>query len=124
MEKDPRYSDDNLIWVDMEMTGLQPEVNRVLEVAAVITDAQLNILHECPVLAIHQTQRVMDAMDAWNTDTHGRSGLTKRVLETTITEEEASDILLADVRKLHRSRPSFHGSLVAALGKLFPLSQP
>ena len=91
MEKDPRYSDDNLIWVDMEMTGLQTEVNRVFEVAAVITDAQLNILHECPVLAIHQTQRVMDAMDAWNTDTHGRSGLTKRVLETTITEEEASD---------------------------------
>ena len=99
MEKDPRYSDDNLIWVDMEMTGLQPEVNRVLEVAAVITDAQLNILHECPVLAIHQTQRVMDAMDAWNTDTHGRSGLTKRVLETTITEEEASDILLAEFRR-------------------------
>lgn len=99
MEKDPRYSDDNLIWVDMEMTGLQPEVNRVLEVAAVITDAQLNILHECPVLAIHQTQRVMDAMDAWNTDTHGRSGLTKRVLETTMTEEEASDILMAHFRR-------------------------
>lgn len=99
MEKDPRYSDDNLIWVDMEMTGLQPEVNRVLEVAAVITDAQLNILHECPVLAIHQSERALAAMDAWNVETHGRSGLTQRVIETTMTEEEASDILIAEFKR-------------------------
>lgn len=96
IQKDPCYSDDNLIWVDMEMTGLQPEVNRVIEVAAVITDAQLNILHECQVIAIHQSERTMNAMDAWNTDTHGRSGLTKRVLESTIDEETASDMLLKE----------------------------
>ena len=59
LQKDPRFSADNLIWVDMEMTGLQPEVNRVIEVAAVITDAQLNVIHECPVLAIHQSSRIM-----------------------------------------------------------------
>lgn len=93
-EKDPLYAEDNLIWVDMEMTGLQPEVNRVIEVAAVITDRDLNILHECPVIAIRQTAKVMNSMDAWNTDTHGRSGLTKRVLESTVDEEAASDILL------------------------------
>ncbi len=96
IEKDPRYSDSNLIWVDMEMTGLQPEVNRVIEIAAVITDAQLNILHECPVIAVHQSERIMRSMDAWNTATHGRSGLIDRVLASTIDEEQASDILLAE----------------------------
>lgn len=93
-EKDPRYADDNLIWVDMEMTGLQPEVNRVIEVAAVITDRDLNILHECPVIAIHQSAKIMNSMDAWNTDTHGRSGLTQRVLESCVDEEAACEILL------------------------------
>lgn len=96
LQKDPRFSADNLIWVDMEMTGLQPEVNRVIEVAAVITDAQLNVIHECPVLAIHQSSRIMGSMDAWNTETHGRSGLINRVLTSDIDEEKASDILLAE----------------------------
>lgn len=96
IQKDPRYSDSNLIWVDMEMTGLQPEVNRVIEVAAVITDAQLNVIHKCPVIAIHQSERIMHSMDAWNTATHGRSGLIDRVLASTVDEEEASDILLAE----------------------------
>ena len=96
IQKDPRFSDDNLIWVDMEMTGLQPEVNRVIEVAAVITDAQLNILHECPVVAIHQSERIMRSMDAWNTQMHGRSGLTDRVLASTIDEEAASDLFIAE----------------------------
>ena len=59
MERDPSYADDNLIWIDMEMTGLQPEVNRVLEVAAIITDKNLNILHEGPVVAIHQPKAVL-----------------------------------------------------------------
>ena len=64
IERDPSYADDNLIWIDMEMTGLQPEVNRVLEVAAIITDKNLNILHEGPVVAIHQPKAVLDGMDA------------------------------------------------------------
>ena len=92
IEKDPRYSESNLIWLDMEMTGLQPEVNRIIEIASVITDAQLNVLSEGPVIAIHQSEAVMKSMDSWNTATHGRSGLTKRVLESTISEEEATDI--------------------------------
>lgn len=57
--RDPSFSDSNLIWIDMEMTGLQPEVNRVIEIAAIITDAQLNILHEGPVIAVHQSPYVM-----------------------------------------------------------------
>ena len=96
IQKDPRYSADNLIWVDMEMTGLQPEVNRVIEVAAVITDAQLNVIHECPVLAIRQSERTMGSMDEWNTQTHGRSGLIDRVLSSEIDEEKACEILLAE----------------------------
>lgn len=94
IEKDPRYSESNLIWLDMEMTGLQPEVNRIIEIASVITDAQLNVLSEGPVIAIHQSEAVMKSMDSWNTATHGRSGLTKRVLESTISEEEATEICL------------------------------
>ena len=64
IEKDPRYSESNLIWLDMEMTGLQPEVNRIIEIASVITDAQLNVLSEGPVIAIHQSEAVMKSMDS------------------------------------------------------------
>ncbi len=96
IEHDERYSDSNLIWIDMEMTGLQPEVNRVIEIAAIITDAQLNILHRGPVIAIHQDPYTMSHMDAWNTATHGRSGLTKRVLESVIDEEVATDMCLKE----------------------------
>ncbi|HAW45423.1 MAG TPA: oligoribonuclease [Sutterella sp.] len=96
LEKDALFSENNLIWVDMEMTGLQPEVHRVIEVAAVITDASLNIIHESPVIAIHQDEAALDAMDAWNKDTHGRSGLIERVRASTIDEEAACDILLED----------------------------
>ena len=65
IERDPAYSDENLIWIDMEMTGLQPEVNRVIEVAAIITDKNLNILHKGPVVALHQSDEVLGGMDAW-----------------------------------------------------------
>lgn len=95
-QKDPRYSDSNLIWIDMEMTGLQPEVNRVIEIAAVITDAQLNVIHEGPVIAIHQDEWTMTHMDEWNTTHHGASGLTGRVLESMIDEEQATDLCLAE----------------------------
>ena len=99
VERDPSYADDNLIWIDMEMTGLQPEVNRVLEVAAIITDRELNILHECPVVAIHQSAEILNGMDAWNTETHTRSGLVKRVLESAVDEEAASKIFLEVFRR-------------------------
>ena len=98
-DRDPSYADDNLIWIDMEMTGLQPEVNRVIEVAAIITDKNLNILHEGPVVAVHQPKSVMDGMDAWNTETHTRSGLVRRVEESTVTEEEACDIFIEVFRR-------------------------
>ena len=99
IERDPSYSEDNLIWIDMEMTGLQPEVNRVIEVAAVITDKELNILHEGPVVAVHQSDEVLGGMDDWNTETHTRSGLVKRVRESTIDETECERIFLETFRR-------------------------
>jgi oligoribonuclease len=70
---------NNLIWVDIEMSGLDPEVEKVLEVAVVVTDTQLNTVAEGPVLVVHQPNAVLDAMDAWNKNTHAKSGLIERV---------------------------------------------
>lgn len=77
---------DNLIWIDLEMTGLLPERDRIIEVAAVITDAQLNVLAEAPVLVVHQSDEVLNGMDQWNTSTHGKSGLTAKVRASTFDE--------------------------------------
>ena len=99
IERDPSYSEDNLIWIDMEMTGLQPEGNRVIEVAAIITDKELNILHEGPVVAVHQSDEVLSGMDDWNTETHTRSGLVKRVRESTIDETECERIFIETFRR-------------------------
>lgn len=82
--------DDNLVWIDMEMTGLDPEVDVVLEIATIVTDAQLNILAEGPVLAIHQPDSVLDNMDPWCIDTHGKSGLTARCRESNISLDDAT----------------------------------
>jgi len=84
----------NLIWVDMEMSGLDPETNRILEVAMVITDAQLQTLAVAPVMVIHQSDAVLDAMDAWNKGTHGKSGLIDKVKASTTTETLAEETLL------------------------------
>jgi oligoribonuclease len=88
----------NLVWVDMEMTGLRPEVDRIIEVAVVVTDSNLDVLAQGPVLAIHQPDAVLAAMDAWNTATHGRSGLTERVRVSTVTEAEAQARLIDFLR--------------------------
>lgn len=77
---------DNLIWLDMEMSGLFPDSDRILELAAVVTDAELNVLGESPVIVIHQSDAVLEGMDAWNTGTHGRSGLTEKVKASTTDE--------------------------------------
>ena len=77
---------NNLIWVDMEMTGLDPDKDVIIEVAVVVTDMQLNVIAEGPVFAIHQADEIMDKMDAWNKGTHGRSGLIERVKTSTVTE--------------------------------------
>ena len=72
-------SDHNLVWVDMEMTGLIPEVDRVIEIATIVTDSHLNVLAEGPVIAIKQADAALEAMDEWNTRTHSASGLVERV---------------------------------------------
>ena len=89
-----------LIWIDMEMTGLRPEVDRIIEVAIVVTDADLVALAQAPVLVIHQPDLVLDAMDQWNTATHGRSGLTERVRQSLVTEAEAERQLIEFLRPI------------------------
>jgi oligoribonuclease len=83
-------SDQNLIWIDLEMTGLSPENDRIIEIAVVVTDAQLGNRVEGPVFAVHQSDAALDAMDAWNKGTHGRSGLIDRVKASTVDEAAAS----------------------------------
>jgi len=82
-------SDQNLIWIDLEMTGLYPETDRIIEVAVVVTDPHCMVRVEGPVFAVHQTDAVLAGMDSWNTGTHGRSGLTARVRASTIDEASA-----------------------------------
>jgi oligoribonuclease len=83
-------SDDNLIWIDLEMTGLYPDRDRIIELAVIVTDAQVTTRIEGPVFAIHQSDAVLDAMDAWNKGTHGKSGLIDRVKASTIDEAQAA----------------------------------
>jgi oligoribonuclease len=82
-------SDQNLIWIDLEMTGLYPDTDRIIEIAVVVTDPHLNVKVEGPVFAIHQSDETLDKMDAWNKGTHGKSGLIDRVKASTISEDEA-----------------------------------
>lgn len=82
-------SEFNLVWVDMEMTGLQPDTDRVIEIAVVVTDMHLTVQIEGPVIAIHQSDEALDAMDSWNKNTHGRSGLIDRVKASTASEQDA-----------------------------------
>jgi len=84
----------NLIWVDMEMTGLNPDSDCIIEAAFVVTDSDLNVLAQAPVLAIHQPDSVLDAMDAWNKGTHGKSGLIDRVKASVISEAMAEKMLI------------------------------
>ena len=90
---------NNLVWVDMEMTGLKPETDRILEVAMVITDGNLNVIAESPVLVVNQPACVLDAMDDWNKSTHGRSGLIEKVLLSTQTEGLVSQQMLSFMRE-------------------------
>ncbi|AVY94870.1 MULTISPECIES: oligoribonuclease [Microvirgula] len=86
---------NHLIWLDMEMTGLNPDSDRVIELAVVITDSELNTVAESPVLVVHQSDAVLDGMDAWNKGTHGRSGLIEKVRASTLDEAAAQAQMLA-----------------------------
>lgn len=83
------YCAQNLIWIDLEMTGLDPQQDRIIEIATLVTDQQLNILAEGPALAIHQSEEVLAMMDEWNVRQHGKSGLIQRVKESTLLEADA-----------------------------------
>lgn len=84
MSQDPKA----LIWIDLEMTGLNPDSDRIIEIATIVTDAKLNIVAEGPVLAVHQSDTAMKGMDAWNTRTHGATGLTERVKVSALSEAD------------------------------------
>ncbi|WP_090882435.1 oligoribonuclease [Nitrosovibrio sp. Nv6] len=86
---------NNLIWIDMEMSGLSPETDHILEVALVVTDSQLNVLAEAPVLVLYQTEAVLDGMDNWNKSTHARSGLVDKVRSSRLDEAEAEARMIA-----------------------------
>ena len=92
-------SEQNLVWLDCEMTGLDPEKERIIEIAVIVTGPQLTPRVEGPVLVIHQGDAVLDAMDSWNQGTHGRSGLTDRVKASTLTEAQAEDQVLAFLQR-------------------------
>lgn len=92
-------SDQNLVWIDLEMTGLLPDRDRIIEIAVVVTDPQLTMRVEGPVFAVYQTDAVLDGMDAWNTGTHGRSGLTARVKASAIDEAAAQAQTIAFLRQ-------------------------
>ena len=87
-------SDLNLVWLDCEMTGLDPEVDRIIEIAVVVTGPKLDSRTEGPVLVIHQSESLLDRMDAWNKGTHGKSGLTDKVRASTLTEQDAESTLV------------------------------
>lgn len=86
---------DNLIWIDMEMSGLSPETDRILEVALVVTDSELGVIAEAPVLVISQPDVVLDGMDSWNKSTHAKSGLIDKVRSSTLVEEAVEERMIA-----------------------------
>ena len=91
-------AENNLIWIDLEMTGLEPQQDQIIEIATVVTDAQLQILAQGPVIAIHQPDSIMRAMDEWNTRHHGDSGLTARVRDSASSLSDAEQETLAFLR--------------------------
>ena len=100
-EASPRS--DLLVWIDLEMTGLDPNRERIIEVATLITDGDLELIAEGPVLAVHQPEALLDGMDAWNQKTHGDSGLIERVKRSEIDTAEAEQRTLDFLRQIGRA---------------------
>tara|TARA_Y100001936_G_scaffold251226_1_gene306375 strand:+ start:850 stop:1401 length:552 start_codon:yes stop_codon:yes gene_type:complete len=101
-----QVNNNNLIWIDMEMSGLQSDIDQILEVALVITDAQLNIIAEAPVLVVHQPDSVLNNMDKWNTSTHSKSGLIDKVKASKLSESEVEERMLIFLQKYVSSSTS------------------
>ena len=101
-----QLDDKNLVWIDLEMTGLDTAHDRIIEIATIVTDKDLNILAEGPVYAIHQPDAVLDAMDAWNREHHGGSGLIERVRQSTVNEAAAEAGTLAFIGQYVSARCS------------------
>lgn len=97
---------NNLVWLDMEMTGLNPDTDRIIEIALVVTDGQLDTVAQAPVLVVHQSDEVLGAMDEWNKSTHGRSGLLDKVTASALSEAQAEEQLLAFMAEHVPSRTS------------------
>lgn len=95
----PKKLTKNLVWIDLEMTGLSPEHDRIIEIATIVTDAHLNILEEGPVMAIHQSLKRLTNMDEWNTKTHTESSLVNRVRASEIDEKQAQQITIDFISK-------------------------
>jgi oligoribonuclease len=94
MEIMTEKSDNNLIWIDMEMSGLNVEEDKILEVAVIVTDPDLNVIAEGPVLVVHQEDNILDKMDAWNTATHNKTGLVDKVKQSKLNESMVETRLL------------------------------
>ena len=92
-------SDNNLIWIDLEMTGLDPDTDVIIEIATIVTDDQLNVLEEGPMIAVHQSDAILDGMDEWNTRQHGNSGLVERVKNSKCNEAQAEAETMAFLEK-------------------------
>jgi len=94
-----QVNNNNLIWIDMEMSGLIPDSDRILEVALVVTDSQLKVVAEAPVLAVHQSDSILDNMDKWNRSTHAKSGLIDKVKASKLNEDEVEKDMIAFLQK-------------------------
>src|SRR3954466_5040037 len=101
MAEENRMAQDqnNLVWIDMEMTGLVPDSDRIIEIAMVVTDAQLNVIAQGPVLVLHQPDSVLDGMDSWNKSTHAKSGLIEKVKASTLDEAAAEAIVIGFLKE-------------------------
>ena len=95
----PQQNPDNLIWIDLEMTGLDPMEDRIIEIATIVTDKNLKVLEEGPVLAVKQSDEMLDGMDDWCTTQHGKSGLTDRVKNSSVSEATAEAVTIAFLEK-------------------------